>query len=95
MGREGEVRQIGNQKTFNIEDILAKNLLASEYLKSLVDKTFDELVDEIYERVKDTDPWLVRALSPPWLRARHILSRLFWSRCLVLTACARTCFFFC
>ena len=72
-GSEGEVRQIGNQKTFNIEDILAKNLLASEYLKSLVDKTFDELVDEIYERVKDTDPWLVCVrVAISWLPDRSL-----------------------
>ena len=58
--RKGEVRQIGNQMTFNVDDILAKNVLASEYLKALQEKSFDELVDEIYERVKDTDPWLVR-----------------------------------
>ena len=45
--------------TFNVDDILAKNVLASEYLKALQEKSFDELVDEIYERAKDTDPWLV------------------------------------
>ena len=58
--REGELKQIGNQKTFNLEEILAKNVLASEYLQSLQSKTFDELIDEIYLQVKDADPWLVR-----------------------------------
>ena len=57
--RPGELPQIGNQKTFNVEDILAKNLLASEYLQSLADKTFEDLVNEIYLRVKDASTWLV------------------------------------
>jgi hypothetical protein len=56
----GELRQIGNEQTFNVEDILAKNLLSSEYLRSLEKRTFEELVDEIFERVKNTDAWLVR-----------------------------------
>ena len=59
MCRPNEVKQIGNKQTFNLEDILAKNILASEYLKSLQEKSFQELVDEIYTRVKDTFPWLV------------------------------------
>ena len=62
-GVEGAVFEIGgiNPETFNIEHDLHAKIVKSEYFKCLyVFKTFDKVVDLVYEKVTYVEPWTHR-----------------------------------
>ena len=41
----------GNTRTYNLNTLLAQTIMASDYMKTLLTlQTFEEAVDEIYER---------------------------------------------
>ena len=43
---------------FNVNDMLAGNIKASDYFMSLMEfQTFEDVVDEIYNRVTAAGPW--------------------------------------
>ncbi|KAL7746183.1 hypothetical protein RI367_002172 [Sorochytrium milnesiophthora] len=49
----------GNETTMNLNNILHQNIIASGYFKSLfAKKTYHEIIDEIYERVDNLEPFL-------------------------------------
>ncbi len=47
-----ELKVHGNTRTYNLNPLLAQNVLSSGYFHSLVDMEFDEVVDEVGENVK-------------------------------------------
>ena len=50
----------GSQATFNVESVLKKNIVDSEYYRATCMKmvTWDEIVDEIYNTVDHVEPWM-------------------------------------
>lgn len=52
--------QYGNATTFNLESVLKKNILDSDYYqKSCLQITnWSDLVDEVYENVDHVEPWM-------------------------------------
>ncbi len=46
-----EVKVHGNTRTYNLNPLLAQNVLSSGYFHSLVDMDFDEVVDEVGKNV--------------------------------------------
>lgn len=49
---------IGSDRTFNLNEMLASNIVASAYFKSLaVFTTFQEMVNEIKTHVDHVEPW--------------------------------------
>ena len=58
------VPQVCNE-AYNLNPILRENILASEYFKTLAEiSTFDELVDEIYNKVTYATPFIPNTRSP-------------------------------
>jgi len=55
----GTIETIGNQETFNINQMLFNNVLVSPYFLKLCEKVKDNktLIDEIYYKVTDITPW--------------------------------------
>ncbi|EIE24993.1 PRP38-domain-containing protein [Coccomyxa subellipsoidea C-169] len=54
------MEQYGNTATFNVESVLQKNIVNSEYYRDTCMKlgTWEEVVDEIYYSVQDVEPWM-------------------------------------
>jgi pre-mRNA-splicing factor 38B len=54
------MQQYGNPASFNIENVLTQNIINSDYFRrQCVDlKTWEELVDEIFDNVTDVEPWM-------------------------------------
>ena len=54
------MQQYGNTTSFNIENVLTQNIINSDYFRrQCIDKkTWEELVDEIYDNVTDVEPWM-------------------------------------
>jgi len=54
------MEQYGNTTTYNVESVLRKNIVDSEYYRDTCLKltTWEELVDEIYYSVHDVEPWM-------------------------------------
>mmetsp|Transcript_33784 Transcript_33784/g.95616 ORF Transcript_33784/g.95616 Transcript_33784/m.95616 type:complete len:380 (-) Transcript_33784:466-1605(-) len=49
----------GNKQTFNFEAVLRKNIVNSDYYRSITAyETWSEVIDEIYETVESVEPWL-------------------------------------
>mmetsp|Transcript_41820 Transcript_41820/g.75105 ORF Transcript_41820/g.75105 Transcript_41820/m.75105 type:complete len:380 (-) Transcript_41820:27-1166(-) len=49
----------GSKESFNLEAVLRKNILDSEYYRSISTyETWAEVIDEIYESVTSVEPWL-------------------------------------
>ncbi|XP_075264537.1 uncharacterized protein LOC142356540 [Convolutriloba macropyga] len=49
----------GNKQTFNFEAVLHKNIVNSDYYRSISTyETWSEVIDEIYESVESVEPWL-------------------------------------
>uniref|UniRef100_A0A061RVA8 Pre-mRNA-splicing factor 38 n=1 Tax=Tetraselmis sp. GSL018 TaxID=582737 RepID=A0A061RVA8_9CHLO len=49
----------GNKQTFNFEEVLRKNIVDSDYFRSIqAYQTWTEVIDEIYETVESVEPWL-------------------------------------
>lgn len=58
------IPQVCNE-AYNLNPILRENILASEYFKTLAEiSTFDELVDEIYNKVTYATPFIPNTRSP-------------------------------
>eukprot|EP01068_Selenidium_serpulae_P001620 Selendium_serpulae@DN1766_c0_g1_i1.p1 len=52
------VVEMTNSTSYNVNNLLRENILNSEYFKSLYPmKTFEEVVDEIYQYAKDAEPY--------------------------------------
>ncbi|KAI8851314.1 PRP38 family-domain-containing protein [Chytridium lagenaria] len=55
----GKLKTTGNETTMNLNNVLYQNIIASPYFKTLYDKRqFDEIVDEIFYKVKSLEPFL-------------------------------------
>ena len=54
------MEQYGNTSSFNVENVLRKNIVDSEYFRDTCGKlsSWEEVVDQIYYDVKDVEPWL-------------------------------------
>ena len=54
------MEQYGNTTTYNVESVLQKNIVASEYYRQTCMKltTWEEVVDEIFYTVTDVEPWM-------------------------------------
>ena len=52
--RKGEIKIVGNAKTFNLNSMLAQNIISSNYFQKICGNTKNhkELVDEIYNKVR-------------------------------------------
>ena len=51
---------------YNLNTLLARNILRSDYFRALYDKsTFQEVVDEIYYKVEHVEPWMNAAARKP------------------------------
>ncbi|EME29643.1 pre-mRNA-splicing factor 38B [Galdieria sulphuraria] len=55
----GRLEIYGNKKTFNFPEKVISNVLRSPYFRSLYElKTFNQVVDEIYNQVSYLEPWV-------------------------------------
>ena len=58
------MEQYGNTQTYNVENVLRKNIVDSEYFRDTCGKlsTWEEVVDQIYYDVEDSskhvEPWM-------------------------------------
>lgn len=54
------MEQYGNTSTYNMESVLRKNIVDSEYYRDTCMKlaTWGQVVDEIYYSVSDVEPWM-------------------------------------
>ena len=54
------MEQYGNQATYNVESVLRKNIVDSEYFRDTCGKlgTWSEVVDQIYYDVQSVEPWM-------------------------------------
>jgi len=54
------MEQYGNTTTYNVESVLQKNVVNSEYFRDTCMKlsSWEEVVDEIYYSVQDVEPWM-------------------------------------
>ena len=54
------MEQYGNTTTYNVESVLQKNVVNSEYFRDTCMKlsTWEEVVDEIFYSVSDVEPWM-------------------------------------
>ena len=54
------MEQYGSTATYNVESVLRKNIVDSEYFRDTCGKlsTWEEVVDQIYYDVKDVEPWM-------------------------------------
>ena len=54
------MEQYGNTTTYNMESVLRKNIVDSEYYRDTCMKlnSWEEVVDEIYYNVHDVEPWM-------------------------------------
>ena len=54
------MEQYGNTTTYNVESVLRKNIVDSEYFRDTCMKltTWEEVVDEIFYTVQDVEPWM-------------------------------------
>lgn len=54
------MEQYGNKETFNVELVLHKNIVDSEYYRDTCLKlnSWEEVVDEIYSTVDHVEPWM-------------------------------------
>lgn len=54
------MEQHGNRSTYNIETVLRKNVVDSEYWRNTCAKlqTWEEVVDQIYYDVTHVEPWM-------------------------------------
>ena len=54
------MEQYGNQSTYNVESVLRKNIVDSEYFRDTCGKlgTWSEVVDQIYYDVQSVEPWM-------------------------------------
>ena len=58
------VPQVCNE-AYNLNPILRENILASEYFKTLAEiQTFEDLVDEVYNKVTYASPFIPNSRSP-------------------------------
>eukprot|EP00923_Selenidium_pygospionis_P003540 GHVN01005587.1.p1 GENE.GHVN01005587.1~~GHVN01005587.1.p1 ORF type:complete len:660 (+),score=124.98 GHVN01005587.1:163-2142(+) len=58
--------EMNNTTHFNVNNLLHNSILGSEYYKSLYQiKTFNEVVDEIYEYAKDAEPYCAGSSRAP------------------------------
>lgn len=50
----------GSKTTYNLENVLRQNILASDYFKETCMNltSFEEVVDEIFLNVKHVEPWM-------------------------------------
>ncbi|GJD12761.1 Pre-mRNA-splicing factor 38B [Galdieria sulphuraria] len=78
----GRLEIYGNKKTFNFPEKVISNVLRSPYFRSLYElKTFNQVVDEIYNQVSYLEPWvagkgirvLLRHKDSPYIRALGFL----------------------
>jgi len=54
------MEQYGSTATYNVESVLRKNIMDSEYFRDTCLKlnSWSEVVDEIFYTVKDVEPWM-------------------------------------
>ena len=54
------MEQYGSTATYNMESVLRKNVMDSEYFRDTCLKlsSWQEVVDEIFYTVKDVEPWM-------------------------------------
>ena len=54
------MEQYGNTSTYNMESVLRKNIVDSEYYRDTCMKltTWGQVVDEIFYSVTDVEPWM-------------------------------------
>ena len=54
------MEQYGNTSTYNMESVLRKNIVDSEYYRDTCMKltTWAQVVDEIFYSVTDVEPWM-------------------------------------
>lgn len=54
------MEQYGNTSTYNVESVLQKNVVGSEYYNKTCVKLEDwgQVVDEIWSTVSDVEPWM-------------------------------------
>eukprot|EP00618_Florenciella_parvula_P037269 CAMPEP_0119479944 /NCGR_PEP_ID=MMETSP1344-20130328/8983_1 /TAXON_ID=236787 /ORGANISM="Florenciella parvula, Strain CCMP2471" /LENGTH=330 /DNA_ID=CAMNT_0007514221 /DNA_START=174 /DNA_END=1163 /DNA_ORIENTATION=- len=56
--RRNEIPLWGNDTTFNMNPLLANRIIESDYFQSLQSMTtYHEVVDEIYHKCKNVEPW--------------------------------------
>jgi len=70
----------GDQETFNIHQMLYEKTFESEYFKAMfIFKTFEKVVDVIYEKVTYVEPWAATEVRSP-SSAYCLLMKLFHLR---------------
>ena len=70
----------GDQETFNLHQMLYEKTFESEYFKALfIFKTFEKVVDVIYEKVSYVEPWAATEVRSP-SSAYCLLLKLFHLR---------------
>ena len=70
----------GDQETFNLHQMLYEKTFESEYFKALfIFKTFEKVVDVIYEKVTYVEPWAATEVRSP-SSAYCLLLKLFHLR---------------
>jgi len=48
----------GNQTTFNVNSLLANNIMSCDYFRALYPlQTYHEVIDEIYLKCTNVEPW--------------------------------------
>ena len=59
-GASQAMEQYGSTATYNMESVLRKNVMDSEYFRDTCLKlsSWQEVVDEIFYTVKDVEPWM-------------------------------------
>lgn len=57
---DAPVEQYGNTTTYNMDTVLRANILASQYFQQSAARleSWQEVVDEIYYKVEDVEPWM-------------------------------------
>jgi len=48
----------GNQTTYNVNTLLANNIMGCDYFRALYPlQTYHEVIDEVYNKVTHVEPW--------------------------------------
>mmetsp|Transcript_19184 Transcript_19184/g.28312 ORF Transcript_19184/g.28312 Transcript_19184/m.28312 type:complete len:184 (-) Transcript_19184:176-727(-) len=75
--KSNELKVHGNTRTYNLNSLLAQNIMNSEYFKELQEiESFLDTVDEIYNRCSHVAPWAVGTSRIP-SSAFCLLMKLF------------------
>ena len=76
------MEQYGNKSSYNVESVLQKNIVDSEYFRDTCGKlnSWSEVVDQIYYDVQSVEPWMsgnARGASTAFCLLYRSVSRLY------------------